>query len=223
MTAGEATGSGEGRRLRIDLWGDVACPWCYVGKRRLENAIEISGLADEIDLLLHTFELDPGAPTKPVANAQYVARHLGVSIDRVIALEEQVGKAATEAGLPFTALRTHARSHDALRLIQLAKTHGVANELMTVVQYALFTGRADTYTNAFLADSAAQVGIPRVQAMAVLESDRYADAVRVDRAEALQLGATGVPFAVFGEQLGVAGAVSSDDYLETINTAWRNA
>jgi predicted DsbA family dithiol-disulfide isomerase len=223
MTAGEAAGFDDGRRLRIDLWGDVACPWCYIGKRRLENAIETSGLTGEIDLVLHTFELDPDAPNEPVANAQYVARHLGVSIDHAIALEEEVGKVATEVGLPFTALRIHARSHDALRLIQLAKTHGAANELMTVVQHALFTGGADTYTHTFLADSAVQVGIPRVQAMAVLESNRYAEAVRADRAEALQLGATGVPFAVFGEQYGVAGAVSHDDYLKTINTAWGNA
>jgi len=208
------------KRLRVDAWVDVACPWCYVGKKRLEDAIALSGHVRDIDLVLHTFELDPGAPDHPVSNPQYVARHLGISLDKAVELEGGMKALATAEGLDFTVDRIHARSMGALRLVHLAAAHNVAPAFFGAVQQALFAGRADTYDRRFLLETAVAAGVPEAEAAEVFDGNRYADAVEADRREAMQLGARGVPFTVIGERYGVPGVIATNGYRDALDTAW---
>lgn len=120
--------------LHIDVWADVACPYCYVGKQRLETAISRSGHQEEIELELHTFELDASAPKEPAEIASYTAQKMGVSLERALEMDRRVQGMAEQDGLPYETERIHANSFDALRLLQLAKQHGVANQLMSRLQ-----------------------------------------------------------------------------------------
>lgn len=112
------------RRIRIDLWVDIACPWCYVGKARLERAVRETGRAELIDIRVHTFELDPSAPSHPHPNPAYVADHMGVSEAQARAMEARMADTAFGEGLAFEIDRIHANSFDALRLLHLAGEHG---------------------------------------------------------------------------------------------------
>ncbi|UFS58182.1 DsbA family oxidoreductase [Subtercola endophyticus] len=206
--------------LRIDAWVDVACPWCYVGKKRLETAIASSGHSDDIHLVLHTFELDPGAPKVPVSNPQYVARHMGVTVEKAVELEQRMSGLAAAEGLGFTVERIHASSFDALRLVHLAAEYDAACAFFSTVQNALFAGRADTYSREFLLQSAVSAGIPEPEATDVLDGTRFTEEVAADRAEALQLGARGVPFTVIDQKYGVPGVISVGGYSDAIATAW---
>ncbi|GAA0411138.1 DsbA family oxidoreductase [Microbispora corallina] len=206
-------------RLRIDVWVDVACPWCYLGKKRLETAITQSDAADRVDVVLHAFELDPGASRTVEPNLEYLARHLRMPPARARALEEQMRQLAAQEGLPYEIDRAHGNSLDVLRLTLLARTYGLANAFMGVVQERLFSGAADVYEPEFLVSAAERVGVPADEARDVLDGDRFADEVRAEHRAALELGATGVPFTVLDGRYGIPGAVPVDGYREAIATA----
>jgi predicted DsbA family dithiol-disulfide isomerase len=208
------------QQLRIDLWVDVACPWCYLGKRRLETAIERFEHADAVDVVLRGFELDPTASKTPVDLHSYLAKRMGLGPEQLREMDEQMSKLAAEDGLPYSGDRVAANSLDVLRLVQLAQRHGVANQYMSAVQTALFSGERNAYDHDRLIETAVELGVPEHEATAVLAGDEYADQVRQDHAEAIQLGATGVPFAVLGDRYGIPGAASVDGYEQAIRTAW---
>ena len=209
-------------KLHIDVWADVACPYCYVGKQRLETAISRSGHQEEIELELHTFELDASAPKEPAEIASYTAQKMGVSLERALEMDRRVKGMADQDGLPYETERIHANSFDALRLLQLAKQHGVANELMSRLQRALFSGRRDTYDHAAMTASAVEVGIPEDEVRTVLAGDQFTAQVRRDQQAALRLGATGVPFVVLAGRYGVPGSGTVQSYADAIRTAWEN-
>lgn len=208
------------QQLRIDLWVDVVCPWCYLGKRRLETAIERFEHTDAIDVVLRGFELDPNASKTPVDLHTYLAKRMGLGPEQLRQMDKQMSDLAAEDGLPYSGNRVTANSLDILRLVQSAKRYGAANQLMTAVQTALFSGERDAFDHDRLAETAAQLGVPEEEATAVLAGDAYADQVHQDQAEAIQLGATGVPFAVLGDRYGIPGATSIDGYGQAIRTAW---
>ena len=207
--------------MRIDTWVDVACPWCYVGKKRLEDAIATSGHADEIELVLHTFELDPAAPRVAMPNPEYIGRAMGVPASQVIGYEAQLRALAAAEGLTFTSDRIAARSADALRLVHLASEYGASRDFFGSVQAALFEGRTDVYTQQFLADAAERAGVPRDRAIAVLAGAEYADAVAADRAAAVHLGAQGAPFTMIDDRYAVPGVISTADYRDAISRAFK--
>jgi predicted DsbA family dithiol-disulfide isomerase len=209
--------------LRIDVWSDIGCPWCYVGKKRLETAIAASPHAASIELVPHSFELDATASTDPVSLPGFLAAKMGVSLAEAVRMDGHVGAMAHDEGLPYTSDRVHANSFDAHRVIHLAAEHGLANEMLGVVQRELFSGHANVYGHAFLADAAAGLGIPRARAEEVLASDEFADAVHEDQAEAGRLGVTGVPFVVVGGRYGIPGAIAVSGYTQTIERAWAEA
>jgi len=207
--------------MKIETWVDVACPWCYVGKKRLEDAIASSGHADDIELVLHTFELDPGAPVEPMSNPEYIAQAMGVSASKVIGFEAPLRALAAAEGLDFTSQRVVSRSVDALRLMHLAAEYGAAREFFATVQAALFAGRTDVYTHEVLIDAAERAGVPRERAAAVITGTEYASAVAADRAAAVALGAQGAPFTMIDGRYGVPGVVATDAYRDAISRAFR--
>jgi predicted DsbA family dithiol-disulfide isomerase len=205
--------------LAIDVWSDIGCPWCYVGKSRLDQAIASSPHPGSISVTTHSFELDPAMSGNPKSTLDVVAQKMGVSVTEAEALEQRMAALAGAEGLEYSARRVHANSFDTHRVLHLAADHGVAGQVLSVIQRELFSGRANVYDRTFLAATASDLGIPRERAEEVLSSDEYADAVRQDEAEAQQLGVTGVPFAVFGGRLAIPGAASVDGYVSAIEQA----
>lgn len=206
--------------MRIDVWSDIACPWCYLGKRRLEKAIDASPHADAIDLTFHAYELDPSAGKRSRPLREYLAQRMGVGPEQAAQLDAQVAELARAEGLPYTSDRVHANSFDLHRTVALAAQHGTATELLTVLYEDLFSGRADVYDHGHLADTAAAHGVPRERAVAVLASDELTDEVRADIAIATRLGVRGVPFTVLDEKFGIPGATSVEGFAEGIEKAW---
>lgn len=207
-------------RLRIDVWADVLCPWCYLGEQRLSTAIERSPHAGDIELRIHTFQLDPAATTRVAPTLTYLADKFGIPAEQARAMEEgMAGKAAAE-GLRYEVDRPARNTLDLLRLVHLGAEHDVAWEYLRAMQAEVFGGNFDAYEPATLVRLGERLGIPAGEIRDVLATDRYADAVRADHELAVRLGARGVPFTVLGERLGIPGAVSVGQYTEAINQAW---
>lgn len=211
---------GAGTGLRIDVWGDIGCPWCYIGKKRMEKAIADSPHASAIEVVHHSYELAPGISHEPVKVPVFVAQKLGVSVTQAVQMENQVATVAHAEGLEYVADRVQANTFDAHRVLHLAAEYGLDGQLMTLLQRELFSGRANVYAHSFLIDAAASLGIDRERVRAVLDGDHYADAVRKDIDDAARLGVTGVPFAVIGGRFGIPGAGSVDTYAKAIEQAW---
>ena len=210
--------------MKVEIWSDVACPWCYIGKRRFDAALSRFQHGDAVEVRWRSFELDPSAPA--VREAAYVD-HLAAKYRVDVAEAEDMIDRMIEAGarngvvLRFDKARP-GNTFDAHRLLHLAAAHGVQPALKERLFHAAFTkgfpmGDIDVLVG--LADAA---GLDPDEARAVLQGDRYADDVRADERRAAELGITFVPFFVFDAKLGVAGAESPDVLLEVLEEAWRD-
>jgi predicted DsbA family dithiol-disulfide isomerase len=207
-------------RLTIDVWADVVCPWCYLGDERLGKAIEQSPYARDIDLRVHTFQLDPDAPAEVAPTLEYGARKYRVSLAEARAMEERVAGQFEADGLPYEMDRPVSNTFDMLRLVHLGAEYGVAREYLRAMQAELFGGNSEVFEHGTLLRVGEGLGIPADEICDVLASDRYGDAVRADHDEAVHLGARGVPFTVLGRRLGIPGVVSIDQYGDAIKHAW---
>jgi predicted DsbA family dithiol-disulfide isomerase len=205
--------------LRIDVWSDIVCPWCYIGQHRLRQAIASSPHAEAISVVPRSFELDPTSPSEPVPTLDMLAQKFGIPTARAERLEAQMTALAHGDGLEYSPNRVNANTFDAHRLVQLAATHGLGNQFLDLLQRELFSGRANIFDHSFLTGAAAQLGIPRQRAEEVLHGDEYADAVRRDEQEARSLGITGVPFTLVDARLAISGASSVDGYKQAIEQA----
>jgi predicted DsbA family dithiol-disulfide isomerase len=217
---GAAAGTVADRQLRIDMWSDLSCPWCYLGKHRLEKAIGSSRHAGSIKLVTRSFELDPGISGEPVPILEVVAAKMGMPPVQAERLEAQMATLVEGEGLPYTSDRMHANSFDAHRVLHLAADHDLGEALLSVLQRELFSGRANVYDHAVLVSAAAGLGIPRARVEEVLAGGEYADAVRRDEEDARQLGVTGVPFTVLDGRFAISGAATVDGYAKAIEQAW---
>lgn len=208
------------RQLRIDVRGDLACPWCYVGTSRLDTAIASSPHAGAITVVPRSFELDPAMSHDPRPNPGMFSAKYGVSLAQARAMEDRAVALAHREGLPFVADRMVASSFDVHRVLHLAGTAGLGDQLLGVLQRTLFSGQANAFGHTVIADAASGLGLPRRRVVQVLASDEFADDVRADEAEASRIGVTGVPFAVFGGRTAITGAASCESYARAIEQAW---
>jgi predicted DsbA family dithiol-disulfide isomerase len=211
-------------RLRIDVWADVVCPWCYVGAARLTSAIAAAGLADAVDLVPRAFELDPGTPVTPQPIFDHLAHKFGGLMQGSTAMREQVrgmeerlrGLAAAE-GLPFEVDRVTANTRDAHRITALARERGLGMAYFDALQRAYFAGVSDDpFGRAALLTVADEVGLPAGEAERVLDTDAFADEVARDQSEATAIGIRGVPFVVVGGRYGLSGAREPELYREVL-------
>jgi predicted DsbA family dithiol-disulfide isomerase len=202
------------------VWSDLACPWCYIGKNRLDQAIASSPHAKAITVKVHSFELDPDMSHEAKPTLDVLAANYGLSLPQAERMENKIAAIAHQDGLPLTVDRVLANSFDVHRVLHLAGTVGLADQLLGVLQRALFSGRANVYDHAILTEAASQFGILRSRVEEVLSSNEYADAVRADEKEAKTLGVTGVPFTVFDGRVAIPGATSIEGFSNAINRAW---
>ena len=208
--------------MQLEIWSDVVCPWCYIGKRRLEAALAEFTHADEVDLVWRSFELDPSAP--PMREGDYVGRlasKYGTSAEQAQAMIDRMTETGAGAGLDLAFAKARpGNTFDAHRLLHLAHERGVQDALKERLFAATFTEGEPIGDRDALVRLAADVGLDPDEARAVLDSDAYGEDVRAEEAQAQAYGISGVPFFVVDRTFGVSGAQSSAVLLEVLQKAW---
>lgn len=209
--------------MNVEIWSDVVCPWCYIGKRRFEAALEQFPHRDEVTVTYRSFELDPRkAQNSDGTLNEHLARKLGVSIQQAARMNARVAGLAAEVGLDYHLdIARPSNTFDAHRLIHLGAAHGVQGAVKERLMRAYFTEGAPVGETDTLVKLAAEVGLDTDEARATLESDAYAEDVRDDEHRAAEFGITGVPFYVLDEQYGVSGAQPTEFFLEALQTTWK--
>lgn len=207
--------------LRIDVWSDIACPWCWVGKRHLEQAIEAA--QRPVEVVWHAFELDPKAPTKQPEGRDYVQRladKYAVPKAQAQGMIDQMTERGAGVGLEFRFDRAQAtNTFDAHRLLAWAKEHGRQDELKERLFLAYMTRGQLISDHDVLAQIAEEAGLDGEGAARLLATEALTEHVRQDEATAHQLGVRGVPFFVFDQRLGVSGAQPVSVLTEAIREA----
>ncbi|MBE7162398.1 MAG: DsbA family oxidoreductase [Williamsia herbipolensis] len=201
----------------IEVWSDLGCPWCYIGKHRLQAAIAERPDRDRYTVRVRSFELNSSAPRIPETIESAFVRSHGGDASTVIRAERQMQTMARQEGLPFTLDRLNANTVDVHRLVHFAREHGLGEELFGLVQDRFFAGEINPFDVDALVDAAGSLGLPADRVREVLAGDEFADAVRADIAEGRRLGVTGVPFVVVDRRLAAAGAQSVAAYRKVLD------
>ena len=209
--------------LKVDVWSDVACPWCYIGKRRFESALqrmaERDGAAPEVEVEYHSFELSPDTPVDFEGTAtEFLADHKGIPLETAQQMQDQVTALAAAEGLTYRMDRVrHTKTLKAHELLHLAKAFGKQDEMKERLLKAYFTEGEHVGHVEDLADLAAEVGLEREAVVVALNAGTYAEAVADDIARAHAYGINGVPFFVLGGRYGVSGAQDPDVFVQVLD------
>jgi predicted DsbA family dithiol-disulfide isomerase len=211
--------------MQVEIWSDPVCPWCYLGKRRFERALESFGHRDEVTVVYRSFELDPSAPpgiTTPTV--ERLAGKYGMTAGEADEAQRQMEQRAAQDGLEFRmeGLRS-GNTRDAHRLLHLAKERGVQAELAERLHRAYFTEQASIFDHASLTELAVEAGLDRDDVIRVLAGQEYGDAVDTDEAMAQALGANGVPLFVIDRRYGISGAQPPEVIAQVLDQAWAEA
>jgi predicted DsbA family dithiol-disulfide isomerase len=207
--------------MRVDIWSDVVCPWCYIGKARFEQALSDFTHRDEVEVVFRSFELDPDYPQgeREIA-VSMLSRKYGIPEAQARAADAHVAGLAAAEGLGFDSGRPVGNTFDIHRVIHLGREKGMQQELITAVNEAYFAQGRQVFDRDVITEVAAGAGLDASAVREVLDGDAYADAVRQDELEARQLGIGGVPFFVFDMALGVSGAQPAETFSSALNQAW---
>lgn len=209
--------------LRIDVWSDIACPWCYVGKRRFEAALERFEHVSDVELHWRSFELDPSAPKQRSSDVPYVerlAKKYGATTERAQAMIDQMTETAKADGLSFRFDRIQpGNTFDAHRLVHLAAEHGLQDAMKEAFFRAYLEEGVAIGDPDAIAAVAIDTGLDADEVQGVLQSDAYASDVRGDEQQAAQLGIRGVPFFVLDRRYAIQGAQSADTVLSVLRKA----
>jgi predicted DsbA family dithiol-disulfide isomerase len=211
--------------MEVEIWSDVVCPWCYLGKRRFEQALASFEHRDKVQVTYRSFQLDPAAPpgiTSPTV--EMLAQKYGMKAAQAEQAQRQMEERAAADGLTFrmSGLRSGS-TRDAHRLLQLAKVSGQQEQLMERLQRAYFTEQDSIFDHVSLTRLAVEAGLDRDDVAQVLDSDQYADHVDTDQAMARSLGATGVPLFVIDRRYGISGAQPPHTIASVLERAWAEA
>jgi predicted DsbA family dithiol-disulfide isomerase len=206
--------------MRVDIWSDVVCPWCYIGKARFEQALSDFTHRDEVEVVFRSFELDPGYPKDERETAvSMLSRKYGIPEAQARAADARVAGLAAAEGLGYDSGRPVGNTFDIHRVIHLGREKGVQQELITAVNEAYFAQGRQVFHRDVITEVAAGAGLDASAVRDVLDGDAYADAVRQDELEARQLEIGGVPFFVFDMALGVSGAQPAETFSSALSQA----
>jgi len=209
--------------MRIEIWSDIACPWCYVGKRRFERALGSFTHRDDVEVVWRSFELDPAAPrVQDGSQAELLAKKYRVPLDRAEAMNANMTAQAATEGLVFRFDRVRVgNTFDAHRLIHLAGTSGNREAMVERLFRAYLTDGETLGDIQVLVRLAGEAGIDSETARRVLEGNEFTAAVRADEARARTFGISGVPFFAIDERYGVSGAQPPEALLDALREAWK--
>ncbi len=209
--------------MRVDIWSDVVCPFCYIGKKRLEAAAEQAGLALEVHW--HSYEIDPEAPVRQeVSNSERLAQKYGRTVADVEEMQRNIATMAAEEGIQFNWENANSgNTFNAHRLIHLAQSKGLGSEAQEAFFYSYMTQGLAIGERETLEDVAARIGLNPVEVEDVLNSEEYSDFVKFDEDVARdQLKVTGVPFFIFDQRIALAGAQPREVFLQVFEKALQN-
>jgi predicted DsbA family dithiol-disulfide isomerase len=206
--------------MKVEIWSDIACPWCYIGKRRFERAV--AQFPHPVEVTWRSFELDPDAVGgKDGSYAQRLGAKYGRSVDEAQGMLDSMTATAAAEGLDFHFESAQAGStFDAHRVLHLAGQRGLQDALKERLVQAYFTEGEAVYDHPTLVRLAVEAGLDGEEVASALVDGRFADEVRADEAEAHALGITGVPFFVMDRRYGVSGAQSPEVLLSALQQAW---
>ncbi|RZK80816.1 MAG: DsbA family oxidoreductase [Pedobacter sp.] len=208
--------------MKVDIWSDVRCPFCYIGKRKFEAALEQFEHKDQIEVEWHSFELDPTATKNPDVDAvQNLADKYGKPREWAEEMHQNVTQTAAEVGLKFNlSISVVANSFDAHRLIQFAKTEALGDAIEEALFEAHFMLGKDISDHHTLTELGAGIGLDKTAITAMLRSDDFTKEVRDDEQTAQNIGVRGVPFFVFDQKLAVSGAQPPETFLGAMKQAF---
>jgi predicted DsbA family dithiol-disulfide isomerase len=204
--------------VHVEIWSDIACPWCYVGKRRLEAALEQFDQRDQVTVTWRSFELDPGAPyERPEGGAAHLAEKYGMTVERAREMEDQMASAAAADGLDFHFERLRpGNTFDGHRIVHLAERHGLQDAMKERLMRAYLTDGELIADHEVLQRLAVEVGLPEDDVREVLATERYAEEVRDDERTAASLGISAVPFFVVDRRIAAQGAQPPEVLVELL-------
>jgi predicted DsbA family dithiol-disulfide isomerase len=209
--------------MHVEIWSDIVCPWCYVGKRRFEAAMAAFERRDDVGVTWRSFELDPHAPReRAVDSATHLAEKYGMTREQAQASQQNLADVAAGDGLDMRFdLTRGGNTFDAHRLVHLAASHRLQDAMKERLMRAYFTEGESVGDPHVLARLAGEVGLSEDDARDVLATDRYAAEVREDESAAMSLGISAVPFFVVDRSMGAAGAHPPEDLLELLRRGWQ--
>lgn len=201
----------------IEMWTDLGCPWCYVGKCRLQTAIDQRPDAERFEIRVRSFELNPDAPAEPESIESAFIRSHGGDASIVLNAERRIQAIAQREGLAFSLDRLNANTFDFHRVLHYANEQDRGLEFFSAVQDRFFAGDVNPFDPNVLVEMAESVGLSGTRVREVLDGDEYAEAAHADRNEGVALGLTGVPFVVFDRQVAAPGAQSVEVYSQILD------
>lgn len=204
--------------MRVDIWSDIRCPFCYIGKRKFENALEKFEDKENVEVTWHSFQLDPNLKTQPeTSTIDYFTKVKGVTKEQALQMFRGARKMAADVGLELNSESSVvANSFLAHQLLQFAKTKGLDNEVKEYLFEAQFAESKNIDDKDTLIDIAVAAGLDREETGNVLSSGKFADAVKKDEVIAQQIGVQGVPFFVFENKYAVSGAQAEETFLQVL-------
>jgi predicted DsbA family dithiol-disulfide isomerase len=207
--------------MRVDIWSDVICPWCYLGKARFEKALSSFDHRDDVEVVYHSFELDPSYPKgQHETTFEMLSGKYGMSEADARAAESRIADLAAAEGLGFHPERPVGNTFDLHRVLHLGLVKGVQAELLDAVNQAYFGQGRQVFDRDVITEIAAGAGLDGAAAGDVIDGDAYAEEVRQDELQARELGVSGVPFFVFDMALGVSGAQPAEMFASALQQAW---
>lgn len=208
--------------MKVEIWSDIACPWCYVGKRRFEAALAEFEHRDEVEVTWRSFELDPNAPREREGDrVEHLARKYGTTREQAEAMHEQMAGVAAGEGLDFRFdIARSGNMFDAHRLVHLAAAHGLQDAMKERLFRAYLSEGQVMGDPAVLQRLAVEVGLPEDEVRDVLAGDTYGAEVRDDEQLAASLGITAVPFFVVDRAIAASGAQPPELLRELLDRAW---
>ena len=211
--------------MHIDIWSDVVCPWCYLGKRRIERALEDFEHRGEESIAHRSFQLDPSKPRHvTTSRRQMLMAKYHLAEDQVRAMDEKMERTAAADGLTYRLAEEGltGNTFDAHRVLHLAKARGRENDVLDRLYRAYFSEQRSLFDTNSLVTLADEAGLDADEARRVLEGDAYAQEVAADLSEARMLGISGVPFFVIDDRYGVSGAQPVAVFRQALAHAWAN-
>lgn len=209
--------------MKVEIWSDFVCPFCYIGKTKFESALAQFAHKDKIEVIYKSFELDPGKHPKELTSVS-LARKYGMTVEKAQEMAQNVANQAADVGLRFVfESQYNANTFDAHRLLHLAQEKGIASAYVSTVFAAYFTDNIYIADQAELIKLAVQAGLSEEDVQTVLSSDRYAAEVRADEQQASNLGISGVPFFVLNNKYAISGAQPQSVFLNALEQAWAEA
>ena len=208
--------------MKVEIWSDVMCPFCYIGKRKFEDALNRFPQKDEIEVVWKSFQLNPDMVTDPKKNiTQYLSESKGWSLEQTQQIQQNVVNMAKEVGLHYNFDKAVvANSFNAHRFIQLAKSKGKGDAAEEQLFKAYFIDGKNTDDQETLVSLGVEIGLDAAETKQVLESDAFTSEVKMDIYEAQQIGVRGVPYFVFDDKYAVSGAQPAETFLGALTQSF---